>query len=253
MKNGQLGGYVVAVLAVVALAGLAVVGSVFAKPQKVIIGNLEVEFDGGFTPTAFSKTKPTPISFYAMGRLRTLDGTHPPAAREFKIQGDKHVTVDVKGIPVCQSGQLQSRTSAAARKACGPALIGSGETEAEVEFPEQRPIEVKSELLAFNGGVKGGVTTFYVHAFLNAPVTAAIVTTVKIKNIHKGRFGTESIGTIPKIAGGSGSGTYFRIKFKKGILRATCPDGHLNARASARFEDGTIASAGIIRPCTPKG
>lgn len=253
MNYGKRGGFLAAVLAVCALAVLVVGGTGIAKPVKSVVGEIETEFDGGFSPKALPKNKPTPITFWLWGKLRQIEGKHPPAVREFKLEGDKNVQIDVKGLPTCKSGQLQSRTTNAARKACGPAIVGTGTTEAEVQFPEQPPIDVKSELLAFNGGVRGGVTTLYIHAFLNAPVTAAIVTTVKIKNIHKGRYGTESIATIPKIAGGSGSATYFKLKFEKGILLAKCPDGHLNARGTAVFEDGTRVSAGVVRPCTSKG
>lgn len=254
MNKGRRGGYVAVVIAVVALAGLTLVSSVFAKPEKVIVGNLEVEYDGGFSPKALPKNKLTPISFFLWSKLRTLDGKHPPAIKEFKLEGDKNVVVDAKGIPTCASGKLQSQTSAGARKACNPgALVGSGTTEVEVQFPEQPPIDVKSELLAFNGGVKGGVTTLYIHAYLTAPVTAAIVTTVKIKKVKKGRYGTESIALVPKIAGGSGSVTYFKLKFDKGLLFAKCPDGRLQAHGTGVFADGTKASATVIRPCTPKG
>lgn len=253
MKNGRRGGYVAAVFAVVALAGLAVVGSVFAKPQKVVVGNIEVEYDGGFSPKAMPKNKLTPISFFLWSKIRTLDGKHPPAIKEFKLEGDKNVQIDVKGVPTCTSGQLQSQTTAAARKVCGPAIVGSGTTEVEVQFPEQPPIDVKSELLAFNGGFKGGVTTLYIHAYLTAPVTAAIVTTVKIKKVKKGRYGTESTALVPKIAGGAGSVTYFKLKFEKGILFGKCPDGKLQAHGTAVFADNTKASATVIRPCTPKG
>lgn len=253
MKNGRTGSYLAAAIAVVALAGLAIAGSVAAKPEKVTVGNLEVEYDGGFSPKALPKGKLAPISFFLWSKIRTVDEEHPPALKEFRLDGDKNVQIDVKGLPTCKSGQLQSTTSAAARKACSPALVGTGTTEAEVQFPEQAPIDVKSELLAFNGGVKGGVTTLFVHAFLTAPVTAAIVTTVKIKNVKKGRYGTESIATIPKIAGGSGSVTYFRLKFEKGILLAKCRDGRLQAHGTAVFADNTRASATVVRPCTPKG
>jgi len=156
-------------------------------------------------------------------------------------------------VPACTSGKLQAQTTEGARKACGPAIVGSGTTEVEVQFPEQPKIDVKSELLAFNGGFHGGVTTLYIHAYLTAPVTAAIVTTVKIKKVHKGRYGTESVATVPKIAGGSGSVTYFKLKFDKGILFGQCPDGKLQAHGTAVFDDGTKASATVIRPCTPKG
>lgn len=253
MNKGRRGGYVAAVIAVVALAGLTLVSSVVAKPEKVIVGDIEVEYDGGFSPQALPKNKLTPISFFLWSKIRRLDGKHPPAIREFKLKGDKNVVIDVKGVPTCTSGKLQAKTTSGARKACPQAIVGSGTTDVEVEFEEQPPIDVKSELLAFNGGIKGGVTTLYIHAFLTAPVTAAIVTTVKVKKVKKGRYGTESIATIPKIAGGAGSVTYFKLKFDKGILFAKCPDGHLQAHGTGVFDDGTKASATVLRPCTPKG
>jgi hypothetical protein len=253
MNNGRRGGYLAAAIAVVALAGLTIVGRVFAKPEKVIVGDIEVEYDGGFSPQALPKSKLTPISFCLWSKIRTVDGKHPPAIREFKLDGDKNVAIDVKGLPTCTAAKRQSQTTAGARKACGPSIVGSGTTEVEVEFEEQPPIDVKSELLAFNGGFKGGVTTLFIHAYLTAPVTAAIVTTVKIKKVKKGRYGTESIADVPKIAGGAGSVTYFKLKFDKGILFAKCPDGRLQAHGTAVFADGTKASATVIRPCTPKG
>lgn len=243
-------------LAVLVAIALVVAGIAVAAPWvKVRVGNLEVEYNGSFSPKVLSKKKPTPITFNAAAKLRSVDPVepHPPAVREFEIEGDKNGSIDVKGIPACTSGQLQSRTSKAAREVCGKSLIGSGKTDVEIKFPEQEPILAHSELLAFNGGVKGGVTTFFVHAYLTAPVTAAVVTTVKIKKVRKGRYGLLATGTVPKIAGGSGSPTFFTLTLKKGIIKATCPDGKLQARGTAIFADGTKAKGTLIRPCTGKG
>ncbi|MFL5834810.1 MAG: hypothetical protein ACJ76B_12660 [Solirubrobacterales bacterium] len=243
--------------AVVTALVLVVAGAALAAGswEKVRAGSIEVQYNGGFSPKVLSKKKPTPISFNVAAKVASLDPAepHPPALREFLIEGDKHGSIDVAGIPTCTSGELQSRTSAAARKACGPALIGSGKTDVEVKFPEQQPILAHSELLAFNGGVKGGVTTILVHAYLNAPVVAAVVTTVKVKKIHKGRYGLESVAAVPKIAGGAGSVVFFTLTLNKGIVKATCTDGHLDARGTASFSDGTEAQGTVTRPCTPKG
>lgn len=238
------------VAVVLATAGLAAAAE---KPVVVIVPPLEGIFNGGFTPKALSKTKPTPIIFNVKAEIKHTEGKHPPALKEFVLEGDKNASVSVKGIPTCKSGQLQSQTSAGARKVCGPALVGSGKTDVEVQFPEQPPIPIKSELLAFNGGVKGGVTTFYIHAYLTAPVTSAVVTTVKIKKIKKGRYGLESVASIPRIAGGSGSVTFFTLTLKKGIVSAKCPDGHLNARGEAVFANGPTLKGEVVRICTPKG
>ncbi|HEY8501771.1 MAG TPA: hypothetical protein VIL21_03725 [Solirubrobacterales bacterium] len=246
--------YVAVVAALSAVVVLAVSGWAAAeKPIVIVQGNLETIFNGGFSPKTISKTKPTPISFNISGKIRTLDGEHPPALKEFLLEGDKHASIDVKGIPVCRAGKIQSTDTAHARKACGPALIGTGKTEAGIKFEEQKEIFANSELLVFNAGVRGGVTTLLIHAYITVPTPAAIVTTVKIKKIHKGRYGLLSVASIPKIAGGAGSVLSFSLKLKKGILSASCPDGHLNARGTAVFSDGTRTKGAVIRPCTGKG
>lgn len=235
-------------------AGLSMAGNAESVTSRQ--GEIEIEADGGFSPKALPKKKPVPITFNIMGKVRRINPNpeerHPPALKELDIEGDKHVTVNVKGIPVCRAQQLQSTDTAAARKACGPALIGTGKTEVGVKFPEQKEIAVRSELLAFNGGEKGGVTTLFIHAYFSAPVAGAIVTTVKIKKIHKGRFGTLSVATIPRIAG-DGAVKSFNLTLNKGVLWGTCTDGKLEARGTAHFEDGTQLSAAVIKPCTPKG
>lgn len=253
-------GFASMVMVLVALVG---VGSATAeKPVTVEAGNLEFTFDGGFAPKKLPKKKLAPITLSASGKINTKNGEHPPALTSAIVETDKNGAVFVKGLPVCKSGALQSRTTAAAKKACPKSIIGSGKTTVEVKFPEQRPILVNSALTVFNGGQRGGTTTFYIHAFFTAPISGAIVTTVKIKKIHRGRYGLKSVATIPKIANGSGSVLSFNLKIGKrytykgkkvSVLSAKCADGKLQAFASAIFADGTKASAGIIRTCTPQG
>jgi hypothetical protein len=248
---------------VAGLVALVGVGSATAdKPVTVEEGNLVFTFNGGFSPKALPKSKLAPITLTASGKIATKDGTHPPALQEAVVETDKNGAVFVKGLPVCKSGQLQSRDTAAARKACPKAIIGSGKTTVEVKLAEQNPILVDSALTVFNGGQKGGTTTFYIHAFFTAPVTGAIVTTVKISKIHNGRYGLKSVATIPKIVSGAGSVKSFDLKIGKtytykgkkvSVLSARCADGKLQAHATSVFSDGTRASAGIIRTCTPKG
>ncbi|MGN6587667.1 MAG: hypothetical protein ACTHKT_09390 [Solirubrobacterales bacterium] len=253
--NKRISHLVMAAALTVAAVFLAVGLAAAEKPVKVIVGELETEFNGGFTPKVLSKTKPTPIAFNISGKLRSLNPKepHPPALKEFLLEGDKHVSINVKGIPVCPPGKIQSTDTNHAKKACGPALIGTGKTEVGIKFPEQPEIPVKSDLLVFNSGVHGGVTTLLIHAYITVPTPAAIITTVKVKKIHNGRYGLGSVATIPKIAGGFGSVKSFSLTLQKGILSATCPDGHLNARGTAVFADGTRASGGVVRQCTGKG
>lgn len=235
-------------LIAVSVAGIATGAN---KPVTVTAGNLEFTFNGGFSPSKLPKKKLAPITLTAEGKIQTKDGSHPPALKEVVLETDKNGAINVKGIPVCKSGALQSRDTTAAKKACPKSIIGTGHTTVEVQFPEQKPIDVDSQLIVFNGGTSGGKTTLYIHAYFSAPVTGAIVTTVKIQKHKKGRYGLKSVASIPKIAGGSGSVKDFNLKInKKGVLTAKCPDGKLQAHATSVFSDGTRAEATIIRTCT---
>jgi len=254
--------HVLVVLALGALVAVSAVGIATAAgdegPVTVKVGNLELTANGGFTPKALSKTKQTPIELAAEGLVKEADGSHPPAAREIIIEGDKNAEVHVKGIPTCKSGQLQATDTATALKNCKAALIGEGQTTAQVAIAEQRPINVPSKLLLFNGGEKGGKITWYVHAYFSNPISGAIVSTVTITKKKNGRFGTYTLTKVPQIVGGSGSIISFNLKIKKSVagvnpISAKCTDGKLKVHVEAKFEDGTKAQTEIIRACTPKG
>ena len=254
--------HVLIVLALGALVAVSVVGIATAAggegPVTVKVGNLELTANGGFSPKALSKTKQTPIELSAEGSVKEADGSHPPAARELIIEGDKNAEVHVKGIPTCTSGKLQATDTTAAEKACKSAIIGEGEATAEVAFAEQPPIDVKSKLLLFNGGEKGGKITWYAHAYFSNPISGAIVSTVTIQKKKNGRFGTYTLTKVPQITGGSGSIVAFNLKIKKNVggvnpISAKCTDGKLKVHVEAKFEDGTKAATEIVRACTPKG
>ncbi|MBS1676063.1 MAG: hypothetical protein JST08_01640 [Actinobacteria bacterium] len=251
--------------ALAALLAVSAVGIATAAggetPVTVKVGNLELTANGGFSPKALSKTKQTPISFKAAGEVKEADGTHPPAVREVILESDKNGEVHTKGIPVCKSGQIQSTDTGAAEKACGDALIGEGQATAQVAIEEQRPINVNSKILVFNGGETGGATTFFIHAFFSNPISGAIITTVKISKIHKGRFGTLAVAKIPQLVGGTGSITKFHLEIKKSVkvggktinpISAKCTDGKLKVHVLGKFEDGTKAETEIVRACTSK-
>jgi len=250
-------------LALTAVLAIAVAGIATAeKPVVVQAGNLKITVNGGFTPKKLPKNELAGITLNISGAVETIDGTHVPALKEFVVETDKNGAVNAKGLPVCTSGKLQAQDTEHAEDICRTAIVGEGKTDVEVEFPESKPFIAKSKLIAFNGGVKGGKTTIYIHAYLSSPVSAAVVTTVKVSKIHNGRYGLKSIATIPKIAGGYGSPINFSLKVgrtftykgkKQSYLLAKCPDGHLNAKGTGVFADGTRLTGSVVRSCTPKG
>jgi hypothetical protein len=249
---------VLAIALAVATAGIATA----EKPTVVRVGNLVLRLNGGVTPKALPKHRLAPITLHASGNIATTDGSQPPAATKFTIDFDKHGTTSARGIPVCRSGKLQARSTGAAKNACKGSIVGTGKTTVRVAFPEQAPFYATGPLVAFNGGVHGHLTTMYIHAYVAVPAPTAIVTTVKIRPIHKGAFGTRAIATIPKIAGGYGSVTKFGLTIHRNFKRhgkrqsyllARCANGHFLAHATAYFTDGSRLAGSIARSCRPRG
>jgi hypothetical protein len=243
-----------------AALALIVAGGAFAKPEAVRVGNLVLTHDGGISPTQLPRRGQAPVDAFISASIETADGRHLPAAREAVIDLDKSVHVNAKGLPVCTRKQLTSRDTVAAKRACGRAIVGSGTARVEIAFPEQAPVMATSPLTMFNGGVRGGKTTIFIHAFLTVPVPAAVVTTVVLTPIHRGPYGTHIVAKVPAIAGGSGSLTDAKLKIdrrftykgkRRSYLTASCPaDRHL-IKGRVSFDDDTLVQLSRLLPCTP--
>ncbi|MDQ3726459.1 MAG: hypothetical protein M3335_11320 [Actinomycetota bacterium] len=229
--------------------------------QKVrCAGNICITDDGGISPSKLPKRGKAPVTARLEGKIETRDGTHPPALSSLQLEIDKTIGIDAVGLPTCRVGQIQSRTSAASKRACRDAIVGSGSAEVEVAFPEQAPFSSTGPVVLFNGGVKGKTTSVLLHAYVNVPAPTAIVTKAKVTRIDRGRFGLLIQARIPKIAGGAGSVTDFDLKVgrrytyegeRKSLLVAGCPTGTWITKGEARFVDGS--RLGITHPfsCTP--
>ncbi len=256
-------------VAVVSLGVAAMAGAAKLVTTTIRGGNLIATFGGGTSPEELPKNRYTPVTAQFVGKIKTSDGTHPSAFREIAFGIDKDVKINVKGYPTCKAGQLEARDTKAAKKVCGKAILGQGRADAEIAFPEQKPIKVPSPLLVFNAGEKGGKVKLLIHTFITVPVPAAIVTDVTIK--RKGS-GIASVAKIPVIAGGSGSALDFNFKVGKtytykgrkvGYSEAKCPDGVFKVNvAKAVFKNEarepgaaaqTVLKGKVAIPCKPKG
>ncbi len=245
-------------------AGLAliVVASALAKPHVIRSGNLFLKDDGGIFPSKLPRHSQMPISARIDAEIGTTDGTHPPAVKTLNIDFDKSIQVNARGLPVCKGSQLTARSTAAAKKACPDAIVGSGEGEVEVAFPEQKPFAAAGPIVLFNGGVHGSTTLLFVHAYVDVPAPTAVIATVKIARIHRGHYGIHTVAQVPAIAGGAGSVISFKLtigrKFtykgrKESYLTASCPTGLYYTEGNILFADGITLQGTHILPCTPKG
>lgn len=241
-----------------ALAGLLLAAGT-ASALRVQAGDLILEAEGGFTPTALPKHEDAPISLYGRGKLSTASGELPPVVKTIEIEFDRHGHVDTTGLPVCHAPQLQSTTVPVARRNCPGAIVGKGFGRAIVTFPEQKPIPVSSPLTIFNGPRKHGNPTVLAHAYTTVPVPTTFVVPIEIERINNGVYGYRTSADIPKIAGGAGHPIEGNLKIARkwtykgkrhSYVNARCETGRLQARAGVSFGDGTVLTGTFVKRCT---
>jgi hypothetical protein len=246
--------------AVGAAIAMLVAAAAFAKPHVIRAGDLFLKDDGGITPSKLPRHEQAPISAHIDAEIGTTDGSHPPAAETLNIDFDKTIQLNAKGLPVCREGLLLARPTAAAKRACPDAIVGSGDGEVEVAFPESRPFTAKGPIVLFNGGVHGGRTLLFAHAYVAVPAPTAVVVSVVITQIHRGHYGLHTVTHVPVIAGGAGSPTHFRIAIdrtfayrggKQSYLTASCPTGRYYTEGEILFSGGAVLKGVHILPCTP--
>lgn len=233
----------------------------FGSREVVHAGPLYLADNGGIFPSKLPKHEPAPVKARIDGEIGTVDGSHPPALRTISADIDRTIEINTVGLPTCRLRQIETRATAAARNACPGAIVGSGQAEVEVAFPEQRPFSAKGAVVLFNGGVHGDTTLVFIHAYVPVPAPTAIVATAKVTHINRGRFGLHFDAQIPKIAGGSGSTTGFDLLIgrrfsykgkKESFLTASCPTGSYATQGKVLFSDGTKLGISHVFPCTAR-
>lgn len=227
-------------------------------PTVATAGNLQLSIEGGLTPKVLPSKALAPVALHVDGLLRTVDGSPPPALRRIVLDSDRNAVVDAAGLPACSAGKLRATSTQQALAACPRAGVGRGTTKVEVAFPEQAPFTAIGPLVFFNGGVRGGTTTVYAHAYVSVPAPTAVIVTLKVTKEDKGRFGLHTVATVPPIAGGAGSVTAFDLEIDRSFdyrgrrmsfLEARCAGGHFVAAATFEFRDGSKIAATIVRGC----
>lgn len=258
------------VLALSAIVAMAFAAVASAKWDTFRAGTLVLKADGGVIPNTLPKKRMAPVTVRVRGQISDTASNHPAAFREAMIDFDRNGTINTRGLATCKGGQLNARDTKSAKRVCGKAEVGQGSGQIQISFAEQRPIPVTAPITVYNGGTRGNKTTLYIHTFITVPVPAAVVTTVTITKVKKGRYGLSTVSKVPQIAGGSGSVLSFDIKFGKkysyrgkrqSYITAKCTDGKFLAkiiktvfRSEAEGPRTTTNLNGtVIRPCKSRG
>lgn len=245
-------------LLLIAAATLAAV----AGANVVQSDNVRVTFHANFTPHALPRERPAPISVEVDGKISTTDGTQPPPLQRLRVELSSSGRIETRGLPACRASALQSTSSEQALANCGPAQVGRGKFQAELQL-SGRPILVDGRALAFNGVVAGRAGMF-IHIYISRPVKVTLVIPLKISR-GTGRFGTVLTTRVPKLAGGFGSITELQLKIgrrysyrgeRRSYLSAACaaPEGFPGAtftfaRGIFSFQGHRPLSAFLSRSC----
>lgn len=251
--------------ALVLLAALAAIGivAVANAGTKVTLkaGHVEATFEGGVSPTALPKKGTAPVGLTLNGEFKdTSPPEHLPAVEQITLHFDKAGVLETKGLPSCKASEIEATTTAGAKKACKPALVGTGNVHAEIELREQPPFKAQGPLLVFNAS-HGAKQELLLHVYAHVPAATTFVVPVKISKDH-GKFGTKAFIQVPKIVGGTGSVTSFKASIKKlftdkgkkaSLLNAGCPTGSLAVLGEFSFHGGTSMEGELKVPCKPKG
>jgi len=255
-----------AVAVLVAALVLVAAGSALAVKKvtkvNIVVGDIVVKGEGGFTPTALPKNVDAPITLWGRGNISTVSGEYPPVLKTIEFEFDKHGSVDTLGLPKCSLNRLVATTVPQARRLCPGSIIGTGTGRAVVKFPEQAPIDASSPITLFNGPQIGGDPTVYAHAYLTVGGPTTFIVPIRIEKIRNGRYGYRVNVEIPRIAGGYGIplagsirvGRKWTFKGKKhSFVNARCPDGRLQAIGEFGFKDGSLLKGTFVSPCQTRG
>jgi len=255
---------IAAVAAAVAVCALALAST--SQAVRVLKGNLVVVFEGTISPSKLPRTGAAPVGVQMGGKIKTTDGTAPPKLERIILEINSHGQLQTKGLPTCALGKLRSISSQGAKRACGPALVGSGSVTSRVSLPGQGAFASIGKLQAFNGRHHGHQAIFaQVASGAPLPLTYVIVFEVKKRG---GQFATQLTGVMPPIASEYGFISAFNLLLRRqyashgeklSYASAGCPApkgfSQVNfpfAKASFQFADGRVLSSKLVRKCTAR-
>ena len=230
-----------------------------ASAIQLRAGDILIEADGSFSPTALPRHEDAPITLRGGGRISTVSGGLPPVLERIVLEFDRHGSIVTTGLPRCSVGRLAATTTKTARKLCPGAIVGTGFGKAQVKLPEQGPFPVSSPITLFNGPAAGRNFSVIAHAHLVQPVPATYVLPILIRRIDKGVYGYRTEARLPRIADGAGIPVSGSLRIGRrwthagrrlSYVNARCETGRLQARGEFSFDDGTVLSGTFLRPCT---
>jgi hypothetical protein len=242
-------------LATALAASVAVAGPTVSGPD----GNTQ-SIVAKITPKKLSKKTFTPgaLEVTTLTTSTTAANGVPSPAVHATIDFDKGARLFTKGLPTCDPAKLQSQSTEAAERLCGPAKIGSGHATALLPVGTQ-VYNVEQTVTAFNGVPQGGKPVVILHTYGTTPIQTALVLVGTVSNYNKEGYGPRLDLEIPLLAGGTGALKEFEVKISKKwrykgapqtFISAKCSNSKkLKARGTFTFRDGQSLTALSTQAC----
>jgi hypothetical protein len=227
-------------------------------PRAVSIGvGASSSLNFGVTPTRLPPDLSTPVTLRLGMEVVPGEPGIPPGLSTLDIGLDRSIEFEPGDLPVCRWPGVQID---ALRTECPRAVVGRGQAQILVAFPENTPIRILSKVTVYNGGIVHGAVQLLIEMAIGTPVSGAVRVTVPIRRMSGGRIGSEATIQMPTIASGNGMVTELQLEigrtFKQegkrtGFVTAKCRDGKLVTAMTATLTDETKTEEKSVRACTP--
>jgi hypothetical protein len=160
-------------------------------------GGVRVDFGGEMSPQRLPREGTAPIAVSVSARIVPVGGAKSPQLRRISLAINRYGRISGAGLPRCRIADIQPSTSAKAKQACGPSLVGSGAFSARVLLPEQTPFPSAGKILAFHG-VHEGKPAILAHVYGTSPAPTSFTLPFVIGQ-SRGTFGTTLSARLPEV------------------------------------------------------
>ena len=176
-----------------------------------------------------------------------------------KVDFDKDIKIQQKGIPTCDPTQFNAATTTAqAKSACSDSQLGGGSAKIQVPTgPSTPPLAIPATITAFNGAHK----TLILFSYNSLSGAQTLIGTIG-PSTGGSKYGLTLTVPVPPLAGGTAVIQEFNTKVSKkyhlhgnpaSYVTSTCKDKKLHFQA--RFTDnlGQLATGTFTQKCKQKG
>jgi hypothetical protein len=217
---------------------------------------------GKVTPKKLPKSSKAPVALSI--NVESTNASNPQgipnATTLAKVDFDKDIKVQQKGLPTCDATQFGSQsTTQDVKQACPDAIIGSGSATILLRSgPGAPPLTVHAQTVAAN--VKGN--KILLHSYTQEAGGVPLVGSF-IKSDGGSKYGQELSVPVPALAGGQGVITQFGVNTKKltyqfhhktlSYASASCKDKKIHFQARFTDDQGNLAKGTSTQKCKQKG